>query len=112
VLPPPGGEHHRLAFESVRDRPLADIWSDSPALRAYRGNWMPAPCRTCDERHADFSGAVAEAFALVGVWARPIPPARLAPPRHRPRRRARAERRPHGVTPAAPDPPAPDTPTA
>ena len=56
-----------LAFESVRDRALGDIWNDSPAFRAFRGEaWMPAPCRTCDERHRDFGGCRCQAFALTG----------------------------------------------
>src|SRR5204863_7920130 len=43
-----------LRFESVRDGPLAAIWNDSPAFRAFRGaDCMPAPCRTCDERARD-----------------------------------------------------------
>ena len=56
-----------LAFENVRDRSLAAIWSDSPAFRAFRGeDWMPEPCRSCDERHRDFGGCRCQAFALVG----------------------------------------------
>ena len=69
-----------LSFESVRARPLAAIWSDSPALRAYRGDaWMPAPCRTCDERHADFGGCRCQAFALVGDAGATDPACALAP---------------------------------
>jgi pyrroloquinoline quinone biosynthesis protein E len=56
-----------LAFENVRDRSLAAIWSDSPAFRAFRGeDWMPEPCRSCDERQRDFGGCRCQAFALVG----------------------------------------------
>jgi len=69
-----------LAFETVRDRPLADIWRDSPALRAFRGeDWMPAPCRTCDERHADFGGCRCQAFALVGDAGATDPACALSP---------------------------------
>ena len=36
-----------LAFESVKDRPLAAIWHDSAAFNAFRGDeWMPEPCRS------------------------------------------------------------------
>jgi pyrroloquinoline quinone biosynthesis protein E len=90
-----------LAFETVRDRPLADIWRDSPALRAFRGeDWMPAPCRTCDERHADFGGCRCQAFALVGDAGATDPACALSP-RHDIVRdvRARAEH-----PPAAPAP--------
>ena len=56
-----------LTWENVRDRPLAAIWSDGPGFRAFRGeDWMPAPCRTCDERAIDFGGCRCQAFALAG----------------------------------------------
>jgi len=91
-----------MAFESVRERPLAEIWNDSPALRLFRGDdWMPAPCRTCDERHADFAGCRCQAFALAGDAAATDPACALSP-RHDLVRdaRARAEQ-----APAAPPPP-------
>src|SRR6185312_11769918 len=35
-----------LAWENVRDRSLAAIWTDGPGFRAFRGEaWMPEPCR-------------------------------------------------------------------
>jgi pyrroloquinoline quinone biosynthesis protein E len=69
-----------LTFESVRARPLADIWTDGPALRAYRGDdWMPAPCRTCDERHTDFGGCRCQAFALLGDAGATDPACALSP---------------------------------
>jgi pyrroloquinoline quinone biosynthesis protein E len=56
-----------LSFENVARRSLADIWNDSPAFRAFRGDaWMPEPCRSCDERHRDFAGCRCQAFALTG----------------------------------------------
>jgi len=71
-----------LEFESVRDRPLAEIWDESPALRAFRGeDWMPEPCRTCDERRADFGGCRCQAFALAGE-AGATDPACVLSPRH------------------------------
>jgi pyrroloquinoline quinone biosynthesis protein E len=79
-----------LTFESVRDRPLAEIWRDSPAMRRFRGeDWMPAPCRTCDERHTDFGGCRCQAFALAGDAAATDPACALAP-RHDLVRDARA----------------------
>jgi len=69
-----------LSFENVRDRPLAEIWRDSPALAAFRGeDWMPAPCRTCDERTVDFGGCRCQAFALAGEAAATDPACALAP---------------------------------
>ena len=97
-----------LSFETVRDRPLAAIWNDSPALRAFRGDdWMPAPCRTCDERHTDFGGCRCQAFALLGDAAATDPACALSP-RHDIVRelRARAELAiPISATSAASAPP-------
>ncbi|WP_439814414.1 pyrroloquinoline quinone biosynthesis protein PqqE [Zavarzinia sp. CC-PAN008] len=56
-----------LAFESVRDRPLAEIWADSPAFQAYRGtDWMPATCRACEHAERDWGGCRCQAFAISG----------------------------------------------
>ena len=56
-----------LAWERAGERPLADIWRDSPALVRFRGEaWMPEPCRSCDERGRDFGGCRCQAFALTG----------------------------------------------
>lgn len=95
-----------LRFESVRDRPLGEIWRDSPALRRFRGDdWMPAPCRTCDERHADFGGCRCQAFALAGDAGATDPACALAPGHGLVRdARARAELPP---PPAAAAPPSP-----
>ena len=64
----------------MRDRPLGEIWNDSPAFRAFRGEeWMPAPCRTCDERDRDFGGCRCQAFALLGDAAATDPACALSP---------------------------------
>jgi len=76
------GEIASLAggWENVRDRSLGDIWSDGPGFRAFRGeDWMPAPCRTCDERTTDFGGCRCQAFALAGDAAATDPACALAP---------------------------------
>ena len=71
-----------LAFENVRDRSLAALWTDSPSFRAFRGEaWMPEPCRTCDERDVDFGGCRCQAMALLGDPAAPDP-ACARTPRH------------------------------
>jgi pyrroloquinoline quinone biosynthesis protein E len=92
-----------LRFENVRDRSLGDLWNDSPAFRAFRGeDWMPAPCRTCDERAQDFGGCRCQAFALLGD-AGATDPACARAPRHDLvlAARARAEA-PDGVVVAPP----------
>jgi pyrroloquinoline quinone biosynthesis protein E len=64
----------------VRDHALSEIWNDSPAFRAFRGDeWMPAPCRTCDERATDFGGCRCQAFALLGDAAATDPACARAP---------------------------------
>ena len=56
-----------LNFETVRDRPLADIWTDGPAFTAYRGTaWMPEPCKSCDRKTRDWGGCRCQAFAFTG----------------------------------------------
>jgi PqqA peptide cyclase len=56
-----------LVWETVRDRPLAEIWTESSAFNAFRGeDWMPEPCRSCDRRLIDFGGCRCQAFHLTG----------------------------------------------
>jgi len=68
VLPCPGATCiTTLAFDDVRSRPLADIWSHGSAFEAFRGEaWMPEPCASCDQRAIDFGGCRCQAFALTG----------------------------------------------
>jgi PqqA peptide cyclase len=56
-----------LAFWSVRDRPLREIWECSPAFAAFRGtDWMREPCASCPRKMVDFGGCRCQAFALTG----------------------------------------------
>ena len=56
-----------LEFESVRDKPLAWLWHESPLFRKYRGlDWLPEPCVSCDEKEKDFGGCRCQAFLLTG----------------------------------------------
>lgn len=56
-----------LRFETVHDRPLAEIWADGPAFAAYRGTaWMPEPCASCERRTRDWGGCRCQAFAWNG----------------------------------------------
>ena len=69
-----------LEFWSVRDHALADIWKNSPAFRAFRGDdWMQEPCRSCERRHRDFGGCRCQAFALTADVGAPDPVCRLSP---------------------------------
>ncbi|HEY9039027.1 MAG TPA: pyrroloquinoline quinone biosynthesis protein PqqE [Roseovarius sp.] len=69
-----------LAFDSVRDHPLAWIWEHSPAFNLYRGtDWMPEPCRNCDLKEEDYGGCRCQAFALTGNAANTDPACALSP---------------------------------
>jgi PqqA peptide cyclase len=69
-----------LTFERVGARGLAEIWRDSPALNAYRGDsWMEEPCRSCDRRSVDFGGCRCQAFQWTGNAAATDPACHLSP---------------------------------
>ena len=71
-----------LTFDSVRDRSLGDIWANSAALNAYRGDaWMQEPCRSCDRKTVDFGGCRCQAFALTGEAAATDPACTFSPHR-------------------------------
>ena len=56
-----------LAFDSVRHKPLAEIWAASEAFERFRGiGWMPEPCRSCDQREVDWGGCRCQALAIAG----------------------------------------------
>lgn len=56
-----------VAFPSVRDFSVKEIWHASGAFNRYRGDaWMRSPCSTCAERHKDFGGCRCQAYALTG----------------------------------------------
>ncbi|KAA1053456.1 pyrroloquinoline quinone biosynthesis protein PqqE [Azospirillum argentinense] len=56
-----------MSFDRVTERPLADIWANSAAFQRYRGtDWMPQPCRSCDQKEIDWGGCRCQALALTG----------------------------------------------
>jgi pyrroloquinoline quinone biosynthesis protein E len=71
-----------LEFWNVREHSLAEIWTDSPAFRAFRGiDWMQEPCRSCARRDLDFGGCRCQAFLITGD-ARATDPVCHLSPRH------------------------------
>jgi PqqA peptide cyclase len=69
-----------LEFWNVRERSLAEIWTDSPAFNAFRGTaWMKEPCVSCPRREQDFGGCRCQAFALTGDAAAADPVCHLSP---------------------------------
>lgn len=56
-----------LVFDKVGDKSLKEIWETSAAFNRFRGtDWMPEPCRSCDQREIDWGGCRCQAFALTG----------------------------------------------
>ncbi|MDH4567328.1 pyrroloquinoline quinone biosynthesis protein PqqE [Pseudomonas sp. BN414] len=56
-----------VQFPNVRDHDLRHIWYDSFGFNRFRGyDWMPEPCRSCDEKEKDFGGCRCQAFMLTG----------------------------------------------
>ena len=69
-----------LTFENVRDKSLKQIWEDSEAFNAYRGDaWMQEPCRSCERKHIDFGGCRCQAMALAGDAAATDPACEKSP---------------------------------
>ncbi len=69
-----------LEFWNVKDRPLAEIWAESPAFRAYRGtDWMPEPCSSCERKEIDWGGCRCQALALAGDAAATDPACHKSP---------------------------------
>jgi pyrroloquinoline quinone biosynthesis protein E len=69
-----------LAFPNVRETSVRDIWYESPAFNAYRGeDWMREPCRSCPERTRDFGGCRCQAYMLTGEAVNADPVCALSP---------------------------------
>ncbi|HSH62658.1 MAG TPA: pyrroloquinoline quinone biosynthesis protein PqqE [Methyloceanibacter sp.] len=69
-----------LKFDTVRERPLLDIWLNSDAFNAFRGtDWMKEPCRSCAFREIDFGGCRCQAMAITGDPRNTDPACALSP---------------------------------
>jgi PqqA peptide cyclase len=69
-----------LEFENVRRQTLEFIWKESPSFQRFRGEeWMPEPCRSCDQRAEDFGGCRCQALLLTGNATATDPACSLAP---------------------------------
>jgi pyrroloquinoline quinone biosynthesis protein E len=69
-----------IAFPSVRDSSLVDIWYRSDAFNRFRGtDWMAEPCRSCERREIDWGGCRCQAFLLTGEAGRSDPVCALSP---------------------------------
>ena len=71
-----------MQFENVKEKSLEEIWKNSGAFQAFRGEeWMQEPCKSCDRRHLDFGGCRCQALLLTGDAAATDPVCSLAPTR-------------------------------
>lgn len=69
-----------MTFENVREQSLEKIWRQSSSFQRFRGEeWMPEPCRSCDQRTVDFGGCRCQALLLAGDAAATDPACSLAP---------------------------------
>lgn len=69
-----------LAFWSVREHSLSDIWRDSPAFNTFRGTrWMQEPCRSCPKQHDDFGGCRCQAYLITADARAADPVCHLSP---------------------------------
>ncbi|MDD2052555.1 pyrroloquinoline quinone biosynthesis protein PqqE [Pseudomonas putida] len=67
ALPCHGARQLPVQFPNVREHSMQHIWYDSFGFNRYRGyEWMPEPCRSCDEKERDFGGCRCQAFMLTG----------------------------------------------
>lgn len=72
-----------MTFENVRQNTLETIWRESSSFQRFRGeDWMPEPCRSCDQRAVDFGGCRCQAFLLAGNASATDPACSLAPSHH------------------------------
>ncbi len=56
-----------VEFPNVRENSIEHIWRHSFGFNKFRGyDWMPEPCRSCDEKERDFGGCRCQAFMLTG----------------------------------------------
>jgi PqqA peptide cyclase len=72
-----------MKFENVRSQSLSEIWENSRAFQAFRGeDWMPEPCASCDRRTQDFGGCRCQALLLANDAALTDPVCSLSPNRN------------------------------
>lgn len=56
-----------IEFPNVREHSVRWIWEESAAFNRFRGvDWMPHPCRSCEEKEKDFGGCRCQAYLLTG----------------------------------------------
>ncbi|MFD2176488.1 pyrroloquinoline quinone biosynthesis protein PqqE [Veronia pacifica] len=73
-----------IPFPNVKDTDLRDIWYHSDGFNCFRGyDWMPEPCRSCDEKDKDYGGCRCQAMLLTGDPANADPVCSKSPYHHK-----------------------------
>ncbi|MBX2857160.1 MAG: pyrroloquinoline quinone biosynthesis protein PqqE [Cellvibrionaceae bacterium] len=56
-----------MQLPNVKSASIEDIWYNSADFNRFRGfDWMPEPCRSCEEKANDFGGCRCQAFLFTG----------------------------------------------
>jgi pyrroloquinoline quinone biosynthesis protein E len=72
-----------LQFPNVKDTSLETIWYGETDFAYFRGDdWMPSPCKTCDEKDKDFGGCRCQAYMLTGDMHKTDPVCDKSPDHH------------------------------
>ncbi len=70
-------------FPNVRRMSIREIWEESEIFNRFRGfDWMPEPCRSCDEKTKDYGGCRCQAYLLTGDMTATDPVCAKSPHRH------------------------------
>lgn len=70
-------------FPNVRNRSIREIWEESELFNLFRGfEWMPEPCRSCDEKSRDYGGCRCQAYLLTGNMTATDPVCSKSPQHH------------------------------
>jgi PqqA peptide cyclase len=69
-----------LLFDNVRDKSLAEIWTQGQAFQKFRGtDWMKEPCRSCERKEIDWGGCRCQAMMMTGDASNTDPACSLSP---------------------------------
>lgn len=72
-----------LTFPNVKESSLEKIWHEDFSFNKFRGlDWLPSPCRDCDEKEKDFGGCRCQAFMLTGDMHKTDPVCDKSPEHH------------------------------
>ena len=72
-----------LTFPNVKESSLEKIWHEDFSFNKFRGlDWLPSPCRDCDEKEKDFGGCRCQAFMLTGDMHKTDPVCDKSPDHH------------------------------